>query len=276
MAGVQPNALNEPLADVLDRVPADWAPLVSAWRASAPGRALVAHVHARQEAGVVIYPRRVLHALEMTPRKSVRVVILGQDPYHGAGQAEGLAFSVTPGVRLPPSLRNILAERDRDPAARLPLAVAAPDGAPPEAAGGPSAPDGRGRMTGSGAAVSGHLGGWARQGVLLLNTALTVEEGRPASHAGKGWEALTDILIQAVAADPGRRIFMLWGAHAQAKAGLIEAAGAGRHAVLTANHPSPLSARRPPQPFIGCGHFAAANVFIRSHGGDSSAIDWWA
>lgn len=276
MAGVQPNALNEPLADVLDRVPADWAPLVSAWRASAPGRALVAHVHARQEAGVVIYPRRVLHALEMTPRKSVRVVILGQDPYHGAGQAEGLAFSVPPGVRLPPSLRNILAERDRDPAARLPLAVAAPDGAPPEAADGPSAPDGHGRVTGSGAAVSGHLGGWARQGVLLLNTALTVEEGRPASHAGKGWEALTDILVQAVAADPGRRIFMLWGAHAQAKAGLIEAAGAGRHAVLTANHPSPLSARRPPQPFIGCGHFAAANVFIRSHGGDSSAIDWWA
>lgn len=275
-----PNALDEPLAAVLDRAPADWAPLVREWRASAAGRRLLAHVQARQAAAAVVYPRRVLHALEATPRASVKVVILGQDPYHGAGQAEGLAFSVPPGVRLPPSLRNILAERDRDVAARLQLpAVAVPDGLRPDGTGAreaPAAPTGQCRAAGSGASVCGHLGGWARQGALLLNTALTVEEGRPGSHAGKGWEALTDLLVQAVAADPGCRVFMLWGVHAQAKAGLIETAGAGRHAVLTANHPSPLSARRPPRPFMGCGHFAAANAFLRTHGGDARAIDWWA
>lgn len=271
------NVLDEPLAAVLDRAPADWAPLVREWRASAAGQVLLAHVHARQAAAAVIYPRRVLYALEATPRASVRVVILGQDPYHGAEQAEGLAFSVPPGVRPPPSLRNILAERDRDAAARPLLADSAvPDGVTPDRTGVRQVPTGLCRVVGSCAAGSGHLGGWARQGVLLLNTSLTVEEGRPGSHAGKGWEALTDMLVQAVAADPGRRVFMLWGVHAQAKAGLIEAAGAGRHAVLTANHPSPLSARRPPQPFIGCGHFAAANAFLRVQGGDASAIDWWA
>lgn len=273
------NVLDEPLAAVLDRAPADWAPLVREWRASAAGQVLLAHVHARQAAAAVIYPRRVLHALVATPRASVRVVILGQDPYHGAGQAEGLAFSVPPGVRVPPSLRNILAERDRDAAARpASLAAAVSDRARPDRAGTRAAPNGGCRVSGSGSgsAVSGHLVGWARQGVLLLNTALTVEEGRPASHAGKGWEVLTDMLVRAVAADPGHRVFMLWGAHAQAKAGLIEAAGAGRHMVLAANHPSPLSARRPPLPFIGCGHFAAANAFLRVQGGDASAIDWWA
>jgi uracil-DNA glycosylase len=167
-------------------------------------------------------------------------VILGQDPYHGPGQAEGLAFSVPAGVKPPPSLRNIFVELQRD----LGLAVPA----------------------------SGHLGGWARQGVLLLNTSFTVEDGNPGSHARRGWEALSDAIVSAVAADPGNKVFMLWGAHAQAKSGLIEAAGGGRHLVLQSNHPSPLSASRPPLPFLGCGHFGAANRYLQARG--LPPIDW--
>lgn len=235
-----PNQLTEALADVLDRAPADWAPLVQAWRDSPDGRDLLQFVAARQAAGAVIYPARVLHALELTPRAAVRVVIIGQDPYHGAGQAEGLAFSVPPGTRPPPSLRNILDEISRS------LGVPHPS--------------------------HGHLGGWARQGVLLLNTSLTVEDGQPAAHARRGWEALTDALIEATAADPGAKAYLLWGAHAQAKAALIESAGAGRHLVLMANHPSPLSARRPPMPFIGCGHFIRVRDFLAAQG--TPAIDW--
>ena len=235
-----PNPLIEPLADLLDRAPADWAPLVQAWRASADGQALLQFVAERQAAGALIYPAQVLRALELTPRARVRVVILGQDPYHGAGQAEGLAFSVPAAVKPPPSLRNILDEMSRS------LGVSRPP--------------------------SGHLGGWARQGVLLLNSVLTVEDGRPAAHAKRGWEPLTDALIQATAADGGAKAYLLWGAHAQAKAPLIDAAGGGRHLVLLANHPSPLSARRPPVPFIGCGHFPALQAFLAAHG--TPLIDW--
>jgi uracil-DNA glycosylase len=190
----------------------------------------MAFIEARRQAGAVIYPARVLAALERTPRASVRAVILGQDPYHGPGQAEGLAFSVPAGVATPPSLRNMLSELARD------LAIQRRNG--------------------------GHLGGWAEQGVLLLNTVLTVEDGRPASHARRGWEALTDALIRATATDPGCKVYLLWGAHAQAKAPLIEAGGGGRHKILSANHPSPLSARRPPAPFLGCGHFRQARDFL--------------
>jgi len=236
------NQLVEPLAAVLDRAPADWRPVVDAWRASVAGQRLLAFVQSRQQAGAVIYPARALQALELTPRAAVRAVILGQDPYHGAGQAEGLAFSVPTGVRLPPSLRNMMVELAREPGIE---------------------------RTGD-----GHLGGWARQGVLLLNTCLTVEDGAPASHARQGWEALTDRLIEATAADPGAKAYLLWGAHAQAKAPLIESAGGGRHCVMMANHPSPLSARRPPVPFIGCGHFAAANDFLARQPGASAGIDW--
>ena len=234
------NQLSEPLSDVLDRAPADWAPLVQAWRASADGQALLRFVAERQAAGAVIYPARVLEALELTPRAGVRLVILGQDPYHGAGQAEGLAFSVPVGIKSPPSLRNILDEISRS------LGVTRPP--------------------------SGHLGGWARQGVLLLNTVLTVEDASPAAHAKRGWESLTDALIQATASDAGARVYLLWGAHAQAKAPLIDAAGGGRHLVLLANHPSPLSARRPPAPFIGCGHFQAVQAFLTAQG--TPLIDW--
>ena len=155
------------------------------------------------------------------------MVILGQDPYHGRGQAEGLAFSVAPGVALPPSLRNIFKELERD------LGTAPPSFPEP----------------------GGSLVKWARNGVLLLNTCLTVEEAQPASHAGRGWEVLTDAVIRHVAQGEQPVVFMLWGSHAQSKRGFIDAQ---RHKLLTANHPSPLSALRPPVPFIGCGHFGQA------------------
>ncbi|WP_088281472.1 uracil-DNA glycosylase [Ideonella sp. A 288] len=236
------NRLVEPLGAVLDRAPASWRGVVEAWRASDAGRRLIAAVEGRRLAGGMIYPANVLKALECTPRPAVRVVILGQDPYHGPGQAEGLAFSVPAGVRVPPSLRNILAELARDLGVRH--------------------------------AGVGHLGGWARQGVLLLNTALTVEDGQPGAHASWGWEALTDRVISAVAGDPGRRAFLLWGAHAQGKAPLIESVDGGRHLVLRANHPSPLSARRPPVPFLGCGHFGTVQRFLQDVGGESNTVDW--
>ena len=232
------NTLTEPLGQVLDRVPAGWRPLLDVWRGSEPGRALIEFVAARLAAAATIYPAQVLHALELTPRDTVRVVILGQDPYHRADQAEGLAFSVAAGLRLPPSLRNVFKELQRDLGLGLP--------------------------------TSGHLGSWARQGVLLLNATLTVEDGRPGAHANQGWEALTDALIAAIAGDGKPTVFMLWGSHAQAKAPLL--LGWPRCYVLRANHPSPLSATRGPLPFIGSGHFGAANRFLAGEG--LPPIDW--
>lgn len=207
-----------------------WQPLVDAFFASARGQGLLAFLQQRLDAGATIFPPQPLRALDLTPPESVRVVILGQDPYHGRGQAEGLAFSVAPGVQLPPSLRNIFKELQRD------LGVAFPAWPEP----------------------GGSLVKWARNGVLLLNTTLTVEEAQPASHAGKGWEALTDAVIAHVGAAARPAVFMLWGSHAQSKRPLIDAQ---RHLVLTSNHPSPLSALRPPVPFIGCGHFGQAKAF---------------
>ncbi|MEO8249940.1 MAG: uracil-DNA glycosylase [Burkholderiales bacterium] len=207
----------------------DWRPIVNEFFASPIGLELLTFLKRRLNAGAEIFPPQPLRALELTPRSEVRAVILGQDPYHGRGQAEGLAFSVAPGVRPPPSLRNIFAEIERD----LKLAP-------------PAFPE-----------PGGSLVHWATGGILLLNTCLTVEEGRPASHANKGWEALADAVIRAVAL--GRRpvAFLLWGAHAQARRGLIDPS---RHTVLLANHPSPLSARRPPRPFLGCAHFSKAGL----------------
>ncbi len=207
-----------------------WQPLVDDFFASARGQALLGFLRQRLEAGAVIFPPRPLRALELTPPESVRVVILGQDPYHGRGQAEGLAFSVAPGVALPPSLRNIFKELQRD--------LGTPFPAWPE--------------------PGGSLVKWAKSGVLLLNTCLTVEEAQPASHAGKGWEQLTDAVIRKVGEGDRPAVFMLWGSHAQSKRPLIDAE---RHLVLTANHPSPLSALRPPVPFVGCGHFGRAREF---------------
>lgn len=208
-----------------------WRPLTEAFFASTAGQALRDFLRHRLAKQAVIFPPQPLRALELTPPEQVRVVILGQDPYHGCGQAEGLAFSVAPGVRLPPSLRNVFKELERDL------------GTPP-----PPFP-----------VPGGSLVRWAGQGVLLLNTCLTVEEGHPASHSGRGWEQLTDALIHHVSAGERPVVFMLWGAHAQSKLALIDAA---RHKVLLANHPSPLSALRPPLPFAGCGHFSQARDWL--------------
>jgi uracil-DNA glycosylase len=215
-------------------VAAGWQPLVERFFQSETGQGLLAFLDQRLQAGATVFPPQPLRALQLTPPESVRVVILGQDPYHGRGQAEGLAFSVAPGVALPPSLRNIFKELQRDL------------GTPP-----PPFPQ-----------PGGSLVKWAQKGVLLLNTCLTVEEGQPASHSGKGWELLTDAVIRQVSQDAQPAVFMLWGAHAQSKRALIDAK---RHLVLTANHPSPLSALRPPQPFIGCGHFSQARDWKEQH-----------
>ena len=212
----------------------DWQAVVDAFFASLTGQSLLAFLRTRLEAGAVVFPPRPLRALELTPASQVRVVILGQDPYHGRGQAEGLAFSVAPGVALPPSLRNIFKELQRDL------------GTPP-----PKFP-----------VPGGSLVNWATHGVLLLNTCLTVEEGKPASHAGQGWEMLTDSVIRQVSKGDHPVVFMLWGAHAQSKRALIDAS---RHQVLLANHPSPLSALRPPLPFIGSGHFSQARDWRIAH-----------
>lgn len=233
---------NEAPTQLASANPADWPvapgwqPLVGEFFGGPVGQKLLAFLQSRMDAGASIFPPRPLRALELTPPDAVRVVILGQDPYHGRGQAEGLAFSVAPGVRLPPSLRNIFKELQRDLGQPLP-AFPQPGGS---------------------------LVRWAQNGVLLLNTCLTVEEGQPASHAGKGWEVLTDAIIRQVAQQGPPTVFMLWGSHAQAKQRLIPADRG--HLVLTSNHPSPLSALRPPQPFIGNGHFSAARAFRQQHG----------
>lgn len=244
-----------------------WLPLVASFGASTSGQALGAFLRARQSAGAVIYPPQPLRALELTALESVRVVIVGQDPYHGAGQGEGLAFSVAPGVPVPPSLRNILAEL-RANAALQPALGARLQAAP--------ASEGKwgGEGEGDGATLplfplpsnparNASLLAWAERGVLLLNSVLTVEEGLPASHKAQGWEALTDAVIQACAQKTAATVFMLWGAQAQLKAHLIALHNAdGRHAVLMANHPSPLAARRPPVPFVGCRHFLVAQQHL--------------
>jgi uracil-DNA glycosylase len=223
---------------------ADWPPKLEAltqgwqellghfWR-SPTGLLLDQKMRAGLSAGRVFFPQAVYKAFALTPFENVKVVVLGQDPYHGPDQAEGLAFSVGPGQKIPPSLRNIFKEIQRD------LGVPMPTG--PQA---------------------GSLVRWSEQGVLLLNTVLTVEQAQPASHAGRGWEVLTSAVLQALMDRPSPTVFMAWGAHAHALVAHLPA----RHLLLAANHPSPLSASRPPKPFVGCGHFSAANAWLRSHG----------
>jgi uracil-DNA glycosylase len=214
-----------PLAD-------GWRPVVEDFLRSAEGQRLARFIESRLAAGAVIYPPHPLRALELTPLSSVHAVVLGQDPYHGPGQAEGLAFSVADGVKHPPSLRNIFKELGATPA-------------------------------------SGSLVEWARLGVLLLNACLTVEDGQPTSHAKKGWEALTDQLLARVAATASPCVYLLWGAHAQAKANLIQAIATEHQRdilVLQANHPSPLSASRPPAPFLGSGCFREAREWLARRG----------
>ncbi len=233
------NRLAQPLSRLLDADHGDWGARLQTWRRSAAGQALLAAVDARVAQGCEVYPAQVFRAFALTPLARTRVVVLGQDPYHGAGQAEGLAFSVPPGQRVPPSLRNIFKELQRD------LDLPTPR--------------------------SGSLVAWAEQGVLLLNATLTVEAGRPGAHAKLGWQALTDTICDALSVDQSPKVFMLWGAHAQAWGPRVHAQGA-RHLVLECNHPSPLSATRPPRPFIGCGHFGAANRFLVRAG--RGAVAW--
>ena len=191
---------------------------------------------AEREAGKRIFPAGAnwFRALDLTPLDSVKVVILGQDPYHGPGQAHGLCFSVPNGVRPPPSLVNIYKELESD------LGISRP--------------------------AHGFLEHWAKQGVLLLNSVLTVEMGLAASHRDRGWERFTDAVVRLVNAKQEPVVFMLWGSYAQKKAAFVDTS---RHLVLKAPHPSPLSAH---SGFLGCGHFSKANAFLEAKG--IQPIDW--
>ncbi|MEY3359529.1 MAG: hypothetical protein RLZZ537_171 [Pseudomonadota bacterium] len=215
---------------------ASWQRHLGAALASAPMRDLSAFLRAEKTKGRVIHPPgpQIFNAFNRTPFEAVRVVILGQDPYHGPGQAHGLSFSVPDGVPPPPSLQNIFKEIERD------LGLPRP--------------------------TTGNLTPWSDRGVLLLNAVLTVETGKAGSHQGKGWEVFTDTAIAALSGQREGLVFMLWGAYAQAKGGIIDRS---RHCVLRAPHPSPLSAHRG---FLGCGHFSAANRYLQGRG--QPPMDW--
>ncbi|KAB8164491.1 uracil-DNA glycosylase [Lysobacter maris] len=199
-------------------------------------QALSAFLRQRKAAGATLYPPgpEIFAAFDATPFDAVKVVVLGQDPYHGPGQAHGLCFSVRPGVPVPPSLQNIYKELQRDVGFQPPS--------------------------------HGYLQRWAGQGVLLLNAVLTVEAGRAGSHQGKGWEGFTDHVVDVLNREREGLVFLLWGSYAQAKGKVIDPR---RHRVLKAPHPSPLSAHRG---FLGCGHFSAANEYLARHG--QAPVDW--
>ena len=226
-------------------LPASWAPVLEPVLTTPEARRLGGFLRAEEEAGKAIYPPQGcrLRALELTPLQEVKVVILGQDPYHGPGQAMGLSFSVPEGVPHPPSLRNIFKELADD------CAIPAP--------------------------ASGDLTPWARQGVLLLNNSLTVEGGQAGSHAGRGWDAITDACVAAVAQRDEPAVFILWGSHAQKKASRIaelnadEQGQGARHCVIRSPHPSPLSAHRG---FFGSKPFSRANAFLEQAGREP--VDW--
>jgi len=191
---------------------------------------LVAFLKDEKRKGKVIYPPgpQIFRAFDLCPLPKVKVVILGQDPYHGPGQAHGLCFSVPPGIPFPPSLQNIFKELQVDLGLPMP--------------------------------TSGDLSPWAEQGVFLLNAILTVEAHKPASHRGKGWEIFTDRVIQIISEKCPHVVFMLWGQYARSKKPLIDAS---RHLILEAAHPSPYSADKG---FFGCRHFSKANDFLQAHG----------
>ena len=224
------------MSDAPIRLEASWKARLENYLRRPEMQALAAFLRAEKAAGKRIYPPgpAIFSAFDHTPFDAVRVVVLGQDPYHGPGQAHGLCFSVPVGVRVPPSLDNIFKEIQRD------LGIARPD--------------------------HGCLTPWADRGVLLLNSVLTVEEGRAGAHQGKGWEDFTDAAIAALNHEREGLVFLLWGAYAQRKGSLIDR---NRNCVLTSVHPSPLSAHRG---FLGCGHFSAANQYLESRG--QAPIDW--
>lgn len=219
-------------------LPAAWMDLVGTEFSQSYMKNLREYLGQQLAARKTIFPKKedIFRCFEASNPQDVRVVILGQDPYHGPGQAHGLCFSVPAGVRPPPSLMNIFKELKRD------LHIAPPK--------------------------QGTLEAWSKQGVLLLNAVLTVEAGQAASHQGRGWETFTDRVILRVAEDPNPKVFMLWGNYAMKKASLIRSIGKD-HLILQAPHPSPLSAHRG---FLGCGHFSQANVFLRDKG--LKEIDW--
>lgn len=218
------------------RLEASWKQRLGEYLASPPMQALAEFLRLEKARGKRIYPPgpEIFAALEATPFDQVEVVILGQDPYHGPGQAHGLCFSVRPGVPVPPSLQNIFQEIEDD------LGMKRPD--------------------------HGYLMPWAQRGVLLLNAVLTVEEGRPGSHQGKGWEEFTDRIVDLLNREREGLVFLLWGSYAQRKGALLDRQ---RHCLLRAPHPSPLSAHRG---FLGCGHFGKANRYLAARG--QPEIDW--
>ncbi|MBH1943056.1 uracil-DNA glycosylase [Erythrobacter sp. YJ-T3-07] len=221
-------------------LPDSWQDTLAPVLATPEARKLGGFLRAEEAAGKAIYPPQGcrLRALELTPLDQVKVVILGQDPYHGPGQAMGLSFSVPDGVRHPPSLRNIFRELAED------CGIPAP--------------------------ASGDLTPWAQRGVLLLNNTLTVEAGNAGSHAGRGWDAITDACVAAVAAREQPAVFILWGSHAQKKASRIaELNEPTRHCVIRSPHPSPLSAHRG---FFGSKPFSRANAFLEQVG--LGPVDW--
>ncbi|MDH5888107.1 uracil-DNA glycosylase [Vibrio splendidus] len=217
--------------------PKSWESIINDERDKEYFQSVLAFVEQQRNSGKTIYPpqEQVFSAFDMTPFESVRVVILGQDPYHGAKQAHGLAFSVLPGVKIPPSLRNMYKELAQD-------------------------------IDGFEIPSHGYLDTWASQGVLMLNTVLTVEEAKAHSHAKCGWETFTDTIIAELNQRSEPIIFLLWGAHAQKKGQAIDA---DKHHVLVAPHPSPLSARRG---FFGCQHFSMTNELLSSI--NQQPIDW--
>ncbi|MDH5917005.1 uracil-DNA glycosylase [Vibrio splendidus] len=217
--------------------PKSWESIINDERDKEYFQSVLAFVEQQRNSGKTIYPpqEQVFSAFDMTPFESVRVVILGQDPYHGANQAHGLAFSVLPGVKIPPSLRNMYKELAQD-------------------------------IEGFEIPSHGYLDTWASQGVLMLNTVLTVEEAKAHSHAKCGWETFTDAIIAELNQRSEPIIFLLWGAHAQKKGQAIDA---DKHHVLVAPHPSPLSARRG---FFGCQHFSMTNELLSSI--NQQPIDW--
>ena len=223
-----------------DTVPESWRPALDPALALPASRRLGGWLRAEEQRGRTIYPPRGmrLRALELTPLDEVKVVILGQDPYHGPGQAHGLCFSVPDGVQVRPSLLNIYKELESD------LGIAR--------------------------RPSGNLERWARQGVLLLNNSLTVEAGKAGSHAGKGWDAITDAAVAAVAGREVPSVFILWGSHARKKAANVpQLANGGGHLILASAHPSPLSAHAG---FFGSRPFSKANAFLEANG--RGPIDW--
>jgi len=214
----------------------EWSELLKEEKQSQHYLNAMEYVHQQRNAGKVIYPPadKIFEAFQVTPFDKIKVVILGQDPYHGPGQAHGLCFSVAKDVRIPPSLKNIYKELESD--------------------------------LGIKQANHGCLMSWAQQGVFLLNAVLTVEAGQAHSHRGKGWETFTDNVIKIISSQAEHLVFLLWGSPAQKKMGLIDQ---NRHTVLTSVHPSPLSAHRG---FLGCKHFSKTNQALQEH--NQPPINW--